>query len=293
MDQAAGLRELLRQRNSETYRNFRRQMRKGVQVLAVTSGKGGVGKSNFVANVAVALAQRGERVVIMDADFGLANIDVLFGLSPRWNLGHVMRGEKSFADILVHAPHGVLLVPAASGVQEMAEMNVAQRQEMMSELARLDLETDYLLIDTASGIAQNVTHVLTMADEVIVVTTPEPTALVDAYAVIKLVVGESESKVIRVVVNQVERETDAQFVVDELNNITRQFLNRDVQLLGGIAKDDALLQSVQSQLSIFDYAPESPAGRNYREVADRLRRSRKVKKTGAESPAVLGTLLRI
>lgn len=293
MDQAAGLRELLRQRHSETYRNFRRQMRQGVQVIAVTSGKGGVGKSNLVANVAIALAQRSERVVILDADFGLANIDVLFGLSPRWNLGHVMRGEKSFSEILVHAPHGVLLVPTASGVQELAEMSAAQREEIMGELAKLDLETDYLLIDTASGIAQNVTHVLSLADEVIIVTTPEPTALVDAYAVIKLVATESESKVIRVVVNQVEHESDAQLVVDELNQITQQFLKRGVELLGAIAKDDALPQSVQSQLPLLDYAPDSPAGRGYREIAERLRRSRKAKKVSSDTPAVLGTLLRM
>lgn len=291
MDQAAGLRQLLRERNTETYRNFRRQIRKSAHVVAVTSGKGGVGKSNLVANVGVALAQRGERVVILDADFGLANIDVLFGLSPRWNMGHVLRGEKNFAEILVHAPHGVLLVPAASGVQELAEMSCAQREEMIGELAKLDLETDYLLIDTASGIAQNVTHILAVADEVIVVTTPEPTALVDAYAVIKLVAGESESKVIRVVVNQVETEADAVFVAEELNQIARQFLNRGVELLGAIRKDDALLQSVQAQLPLLDYAPDSQAGRAFRELADKMRRARKAQKATTHIQPVLGMLL--
>src|SRR4051794_25775406 len=174
-----------------------------MRIIAVTSGKGGVGKSNFVANTAIALAQRGERVVILDADFGLANIDVLCGMSPIWNLGHVLRGEKKFSEVVVKGPEGVMIVPATSGVQEMAELSAYQREELLGQLSTLNAYADYLIIDTASGIAQNVTHLLTLADEVVVITTPEPTALVDAYAIIKLVNSESASKSISVVVNQV------------------------------------------------------------------------------------------
>lgn len=293
MDQAASLRELIRRRNADNYQNMQRPLRRGTRVIAVTSGKGGVGKSNLVANVAIALAQSGERVMILDADFGLANIDVLFGITPRWNLGHVVRGEKRFADILLRGPHGILLVPATSGIQEVADMKLEQRESLLQELSNLDLAVDYLLIDTASGIGQNVTHLLAMADEVIVVTTPEPTALVDAYAVIKLVVSDNPTKHIGIVVNQVQQSDEAELVVTELNNITQQFLRRQVELYGYVEKDPKLLQSVQAQSPLLDFAPDSPAGRSLREVARRLRLTRPATKKPATSPAVLQNILHL
>jgi len=245
-----------------------------MRIIAVTSGKGGVGKSNFVANTAIALAQRGERVVILDADFGLANIDVLYGISPTWNLGHVLRGEKKFQEVIVRGPEGVMIVPATSGVQEMAELSSYQREELLGQLNSLNAYADYLIIDTASGIAQNVTHLLSLADEVIVVTTPEPTALVDAYAIIKLVNTESATKSISVVVNQVEYPNDAGLVVDELNQITGKFLKRKITLLGGIEKDINLVQAVQAQKCLLEYAPNSPSGKSFRIIAERINRDR-------------------
>ncbi|HZS49134.1 MAG TPA: MinD/ParA family protein [Blastocatellia bacterium] len=273
MDQATGLRELVRRQQTNNSASLRKSMERTMRIVAVTSGKGGVGKSNFVANTAMALADRGERVVIFDADFGLANIDVLYGLSPTWNLGHVLRGEKKFSEIMLGGPRGVLIVPATSGVQEMAELTAYQREELLSNLTQLNSEADYLLIDTASGIAQNVTHLLNLADEVVVVTTPEPTALVDAYAIIKLVIGECETKPVSVVVNQVEYSNDAGLVVDELNMITNRFLNRRVTLLGGIEKDHNVVQAVQAQKPLLDYSPNSPAGRSFRVIAERLTRN--------------------
>ena len=243
-----------------------------MRIIAVTSGKGGVGKSNFVANTAIALAQRGERVIILDADFGLANIDVLYGMSPIWNLGHVLRGEKKFTEVVVRGPEGVMIVPATSGVQEMAELSAYQREELLGQLSQLSAHADYLFIDTASGIAQNVTHLLSLADEIIVVTTPEPTALVDAYAIIKLASTESELKPISVVVNQVEYPNDAGMVVDELNQITSKFLKRKITLLGGIEKDTNLVQAVQAQQSLLEFAPNSPASKSFRIIADRVAR---------------------
>ncbi len=243
-----------------------------MRIIAVTSGKGGVGKSNFVANTAIALAQRGERVIILDADFGLANIDVLYGMSPTWNLGHVLRGEKKFLEVVVKGPQGVMIIPATSGVQEMAELSSYQREELLGQLNLLSEYADYLFIDTASGITQNVTDLLSLADEIVVVTTPEPTALVDAYAIIKLVNTESELKPISVVVNQVEYPNDAGLVVDELNQITGKFLKRKITLLGGIEKDTHLVQAVQAQQSLLEYAPNSPAAKSFRVVADRIGR---------------------
>jgi flagellar biosynthesis protein FlhG len=245
-----------------------------MRIIAVTSGKGGVGKSNFVANTAIALAQRGERVVILDADFGLANIDVLYGMSPTWNLGHVLRGEKKFSEVVVKGPQGVMIVPATSGVQEMAELSAYQRDELLGQLSSLNAFADYLIIDTASGIAQNVTHLLNLADEIVVVTTPEPTALVDAYAIIKLVNTESDQKLISIVVNQVEYPNDAGLVVDELNQIIGKFLKRKITLLGGIEKDINLVQAVQAQQCLLEYAPNSPSGKSFRVIADRISRDR-------------------
>ena len=169
-----------------------------------------------------------------------------------------------------------MVVPATSGVQEMAELNAYQREDLLGQLKQLSSEADYLFIDTASGIAQNVTHLLSLADEVIVVTTPEPTSLVDAYAVIKLVIAETESKTINVVVNQVEYSNDAGLVVDELNLIANRFLKRKVTLLGGIEKDNYLVQAVQAQRSLLEYAPNSPSAKSFRVIAERISRDGKL-----------------
>jgi len=183
---------------------------RGPKIVAVTSGKGGVGKTNVVANLSVCLSELGKKVVVLDADFGLANLDVLMGLTPRYHLGHVLFGNKLLAEIMVQGPQGIRIIPASSGLQRMSELTVAQRNHLKESFTNLDSDTDYFIIDTAAGISRNVIHFLLSAQEVIVVSAPEPTAIVDAYAIIKIILAEDHDKNIQVLINSVERAEEAQ-----------------------------------------------------------------------------------
>lgn len=244
----------------------------GPRILAVTSGKGGVGKTNVVANLAVSLSDLGRRVVVLDADFGLANIDVLLGLTPRYHLGHVLFGNKALADILVDGPGGIRIIPASSGLQRMSELTAAQRNRLVESFAALDAQTDYFIIDTAAGISRNVIHFLLAAHDVIVISAPEPTAIVDAYAMIKIIIAEDRDKRIQVLVNPVERAEDAHEIFCQINSVVRRFLGRNVDYLGYIEKDAYVVQAVRSQTAVAQRFPDAPASRCFRELARRISR---------------------
>jgi flagellar biosynthesis protein FlhG len=242
----------------------------GPKIVAVTSGKGGVGKTNVVANLSVCLSELGKKVVVLDADFGLANLDVLLGLTPRYHLGHVLFGNKSLAEIMVQGPQGIRIIPASSGLQRMSELTLAQRNHLIESFATLDSDTDYFIIDTAAGISRNVIHFLLAAQEVIVVSAPEPTAIVDAYAVIKIILAEDHDKDIRVLINSVEHPEDAQEVFCQINSVVKRFLNREVDYLGHIERDSHVLQAVRSQMLVTHRFPNALASRSFRNLARRM-----------------------
>lgn len=237
------------------------------RILTITSGKGGVGKTNVVANLAVSLSELGKKVVVLDADFGLANIDVLLGLTPRFHIGHVLFGNKSLAEIMIQGPKGVRIIPASSGLQRMSELTSAQRTHIVESFANLEFDTDYFLIDTAAGISRNVIHFLMAAEEVIVVSTPEPTAIVDAYAVIKIVLAENSGKQVHVLINSAESAGEAQQVYCQINSVVKRFINREVSYLGHIRQDPHVLQAVRSQVLVTNRFPDSPASMCFRELA--------------------------
>jgi len=239
----------------------------GPKIIAVTSGKGGVGKTNLVANLAASLAELGKKVIILDADFGLANIDVLLGLTPRFHLGHVLFGGKSLAEIMIPGPKGIRILPASSGLQRMSELTSAQRTQIVENFANLDFGTDYFLIDTAAGISRNVIHFVSSADEVIVVSAPEPTAIVDAYAVIKIILAGNLRKQVRVVINSAASAGEAQEVFCQINSVVQRFIKREVSYLGHIRQDPHIPQSVRSQVLVTHQFPDAPASRCYRELA--------------------------
>jgi flagellar biosynthesis protein FlhG len=243
---------------------------KGPKILAVTSGKGGVGKTNVVANLSVSLSELGKKVVVLDADFGLANLDVLLGLTPRFHLGHVLFGNKSLTEIMVQGPKGIRIIPASSGLQRMSELTVAQRNHLVESFASLDSDTDYFIIDTAAGISRNVIHFLLSAQEVIVVSAPEPTAIVDAYAVIKIILAEDHQKQVRVLINSVDHAEDAHEVFCQINSVVKRFLNREIDYLGHIERDSHVLQAVRSQMLVTHRFPNAPASRCFRELARRV-----------------------
>ena len=240
------------------------------KIVAVTSGKGGVGKTNVVANLSVCLSELGKKVVVLDADFGLANLDVLLGLTPRYHLGHVLFGNKSLTEIMVQGPQGIRIIPASSGLQSMSELTLAQRNHLIQSFTTLDADTDYFIIDTAAGISRNVIHFLLAAQEVIVVSAPEPTAIVDAYAVIKIILSEDHDKSIQVLINSVEHAEDAQEVFCQINSVVKRFLNREVDYFGHIERDPHVLQAVRSQMLVTHRFPNALASRSFRNLARRV-----------------------
>ncbi len=242
----------------------------GPKILAVTSGKGGVGKTNVVANLSVSLSEMGKKVVVLDADFGLANLDVLLGLTPRYHLGHVLFGNKSLTEIMVQGPKGIRIIPASSGLQRMSELTLAQRNHLVESFADLDGDADYFIIDTAAGISRNVIHFLLSSQKVIVVSAPEPTAIVDAYAVIKIILAEEHEKPIHVLINSAENREDAHEVFCQINSVVKRFLNREVDYLGHIERDSHVPQAVRSQMLVTHRFPNAPASQCFRELARRI-----------------------
>ena len=243
---------------------------KHMRTLAVTSGKGGVGKSNVAVNVALEWAALGRRVSLLDADLALANADVLLGLNPQYHLGHVLQGQRSLHEIIVEVAYGVRLIPGGSGVEELANLARHQHTRLIGELQELETEADCMIIDTAAGIAENVTGVLQAADEVIIVTTPDPTAVVDAYAVIKVLHQHNPTKPLWVIVNDVVGIGDAERIFAQLQAAVTRFLGRKLAMLGTIPRDAQLAEAVREQVPVVLYAPDAPASRSLRLIAKQL-----------------------
>jgi len=239
-------------------------------VLAITSGKGGVGKTNVTINVAIAMARLGLRVGVLDADFGLGNVDVLLGIAPVAHVGHVVAGEKQLRDIVVRGPHGITIIPASSGLQSMTSLSGVQRDRLLAALDLACRELDFLLIDTAAGISDNVMDMLKLAERVVVVTSLEPSAIVDAYALTKVLTGADAAKDIGVVVNGARTAEEAGVAFRQLETAARRFLKRSVSYYGHITDDPAVRDSVLVQRAIVDVLPQSPASRCYRILASRL-----------------------
>jgi flagellar biosynthesis protein FlhG len=239
-------------------------------VIAVTSGKGGVGKTNVVVNLAVALARLGHRVGVLDADFGLGNVDVLLGLTPEAHIGHLLTGEKQLADIMLRGPLGVQIIPASSGLQSLSALTPPQLERLQAALATLRAELDFLLIDTASGVSDNVMEMLRLAARVVIVTSLEPCAVVDAYATAKILSNNDPQKEIGVVVNSVRDGDEAALAFTQLDTAATKFLGRKLRYYGFIASDPAVRESVVVQRAIVDHLPQAPASRCFRILASRI-----------------------
>jgi flagellar biosynthesis protein FlhG len=235
--------------------------------IAITAGKGGVGKSNFAVNLALEIGKLGKRVVLLDADFGLANADILCGLSPKFHLGHVISGIKKLDEILLEISDNVRLVPGGSGIEELVNFSFSARTDTCMKLSEMEKGNDFMLIDTAAGIGGNVLDVLTSANEVVVISTPEPTSIVDAYATIKVVLKHSPEKQISVLVNNSTSMAESNRVFLQLDSAVRSFLNRQLDFLGMIPLDPRVQEAVREQVPVSLYAPECPASRAMRVVA--------------------------
>lgn len=273
-DQASRLRAMARNQAPEAQSPF------SARVLAITSGKGGVGKTNVVAGLAISLARMGERVVVLDADFGLANLDILLGLSPQYTLEHVLRGEKILEEILVEGPLGIRVIPASSGIQELTRLDASSELRLLQGLQRVAESTDWLLIDTAAGIHDSVIKLLMAAQEVILITTPEPTSLVDAYAMIKVVHLRDPRKPFWLMVNNAQNEAEAEETLEQLQAAITRFLGRDLNVLGMIPADRHVLQAVREQRGVADLFPQSPAALALQAMAQQIKQKVPLQRDG-------------
>jgi len=236
--------------------------------IAITSGKGGVGKTSVTVHVATALAEQGLRVGVVDADFALGNVDVMLGLSPRWHLGHVIAGERSLDDILLEGPRGIRIAPAGSGVRSLTALDAAQWARLSHAIDDFSSRVDVLLLDTATGIGDTVLDVVALADCTLVVTTFDPAALVDAYALVKLVDALDDTQDIGVLVNATRRVTDADTAFRQLSLVSQRFLGRTLRDAGAIVHDPEVQAAGQATRVLN--APAGAARRGFHELARRL-----------------------
>ena len=241
-----------------------------VRVVAVTSGKGGVGKTNVTANLAVALAHLGRRVMVLDADLGLGNLDVLLGLTPSFSLADVLSGKRRLREVLVPGPGGITVLPAGSGFQNLTALSDHQIRELQSEMDELQEQTDILLIDTGAGIGRNVTSFATMAQDIIVVAAPEPTSLTDAYALMKVLSTQYGERRFRLLVSMTRTPTDGQDVYRKLSLVAERFLHISINFLGSIPFDPRLAEAVCQQRPLVELYPQSKAAQAFLGLAHDL-----------------------
>ncbi|MBN2644243.1 MAG: MinD/ParA family protein [Desulfuromonadaceae bacterium] len=240
------------------------------RVLSVTSGKGGVGKTAVVSNIAVALGRMGKKVLIIDADLGLANIDVVFGLAPQYNLNHFFAGQNSLAEILVDGPAGVQILPAGSGVQKFTRLDASQKIRFLDDLETLPGDYDVVLIDTEAGISENVTYFNQAAQDILVVTTPEPTAITDAYALMKLLSSQFHERRFNLIVNSVRHPDEALDVYRKLTMVSNRYLDISIDFMGGIPFDRKMYESVRRQKVMVEMYPGSKVAMAFEKLATKL-----------------------
>ncbi len=253
----------------------RKGARGRIRVISVTSGKGGVGKTSVVANLALALCRMGQRVLVLDADLGLANLDVMLGLNPRYTIDHLLRGERSLEEILIEGPGGFKLLPAASGIPELTELDNTQRLLLLDELDALKDRFDVLLIDTGAGISSNVMYFNYAAMDKVVLITNEPTSLTDAYALIKVLTSRYKQKRFKILVNEARNGHEAERIYRHLSLVVDQFLGSpSLDYLGWIPFDKLMPAAVRKQRIVLECFPDAPSSDRILKVADVLMSSR-------------------
>lgn len=255
VDQAAGLRRMA-QPNP-------------VRVIAVTSGKGGVGKTNVSVNLAVSLADAGKQVMLLDADLSLANIDVLLGLQPEKNLSHVIDGERTLEEVIVTGPSGIMVVPASSGVKRLAELSTIENAGLIRAFSELTHDVDTLIIDTAAGINESVTSFSRAAQEVVVVVCDEPASITDAYALIKVLNTEYGIQRFRVLANQAHSAQEGRELFNKISRVTERYLDVTMEFMGAIPYDDYLRKAVRKQRAVVQAYPRSRSSMAFKNLAQK------------------------
>lgn len=256
-DQAHNLREMMKKiKTAET------------KVITITSGKGGVGKSSFALNMAIELSRRGKRVLIIDTDFGLSNIDVMLGVNTKYNLLHVINGEKDICEVIEKSSHGVRFISGGSGVYDLVNVDSFKFNSVINSFERLDKIVDTIIFDTGAGINDNILRMIHASHETILITTPEPTAMMDAYALVKMAGRDDEKPNIRLVVNKAENKKEAVTALDGFIDVADKYMNLEIDRLGYILRDDKMIKAVKMQTPVMVSFPKSSVAANIEEVID-------------------------
>jgi flagellar biosynthesis protein FlhG len=256
VDQASGLRRMVNPRP--------------VRAVAVTGGKGGVGKTNVSVNLGVAAAELGQRVMLLDADLGLANIDVVLGLHPDFDLSHVLRGERGLDEVLVEGPAGMKVIPGASGVQALAELSPAEHTGLIRAFSEVAADTELLIVDTAAGISDTVLSFSRAAHEIVVVVCDEPASITDAYAIIKLLNRDFGHQRFRVLANMVRSAQEGRELYNKMCRVTDRYLDVTLGFMGAIPFDESLRKAVRAQRPVVQAYPRSRVAQAFRSLAKKI-----------------------
>jgi flagellar biosynthesis protein FlhG len=246
-----------------------------VRCIAITGGKGGVGKTNISINLATSFSRLNKRVILLDADFGLANVDVVLGLTPENNLLHVLENKCSLQDILLDGPENIKIVPASSGIKRMANLNSLEQSGLISAFSEIGDQVDVMIIDTAAGISDSVVHFARAAGEVVVVVCDEPASIADAYALIKVLSRDYAVNKVSVISNQVESKAHGEMLFNQMLKVINKYLDVSVSYLGAVPEDVYLKKAVKRQLAVTSAYPRSRASEAFREIAKKMN-SRKI-----------------
>lgn len=259
IDQAKQLRDKVRQKTSlKEHRKTR--------IIAVTSGKGGVGKSNFALNFALSLVQQNKKVLIFDVDLGFANVDVLLGRSPKESIASMLDKELSIWDIIEEGPNGVLFISGGTGFNDLFRLDEEKMNKFFHELSVIQGHVDYIILDTGAGLSEENLRFILAADDVILVTTPEPTAVTDAYAVVKMVHSKDRNVHMKLIINQCTSEKEGKQTADNFKKVTEQFLNKRIETLGFIPSDIHVINSVKKQIPFLLAFPNCDASKAVQNV---------------------------
>ncbi len=260
-DQAQPLREMV-ERNATP--------RRAIKIATVASGKGGVGKSSLCVNIAIALSALGYRVLVVDADFGLANIDVMLGVSAKYNMGHLIRGERTIAEIIQEGHNGVLFISGGSGVFELLQMDENSLRLIMRDLIGLNDPADVILFDAGAGINDHLLQLIEASTETIIITTPEPTSILDAYALVKTIVGDVGQRNLRLIMNKCESRKEAQTAVEGFAQVIRRHLRLEIKPLGYVLYDRDVVNSIKSQTPVMISDPGGATSKNILDITRTL-----------------------
>lgn len=267
MDQAAKLRKLVREKKEEVVKV---ETKKTAKILSVTSGKGGVGKTSLSVNLAASLGKDNVRVLLIDADLGLSNVEIMLGVTPSYTLKDVIKNGRAIEEVIINGPYNIDFISGGNGFLELAELSEIEREEILIKIHKLEELYDIIIIDTGAGISKNVTAFLTISDEIIVVTNSEPTALTDAYSIIKVITEEKLKQKIGLIINRVKNKNEYQQASDILINTAKKFLGEEIKSLGYVYEDPNVRKTIYKKTPFVIYYPNSIASDCVKDIIDNL-----------------------